>query len=131
MRVRRRIGRLPVRSQVGLDFDNAPGNELPLWGPSDKYLAKEKPRHALRRRLKKGAAQQLAWQLDSPASLQEIRSVARLNPPVLSLHDLVIIHGRCGRGRPHDSRSPTPASKDRSPGTPVWRPALRFAFQQK
>jgi len=27
---------------------------------------------------------------------------------------------------PHDSRSPTPASKNRSPGTPIWRSALPF-----
>ena len=35
-----------------------------------------------------------------------------------------MIESMCGHGRPHDSRSLTPASKNRSPGILVWRPAL-------
>ena len=31
MRMRRRISRFPVRSQIGLHFDDASGNELPRW----------------------------------------------------------------------------------------------------
>jgi hypothetical protein len=64
MRMRGRIGLFSVRAQIGLDFNDAPGDELPLFCLSDEYFAEEKLRHALRRRLKEGPLQQPARQFD-------------------------------------------------------------------
>jgi hypothetical protein len=36
----------------------------------------------------------------------------------------------CGRGRPHDSRSPTATSKDRSPGAPVSHPNEQISLAE-
>jgi len=41
----------------------------------------------------------------------------------------VNVADKCGRRRPHDGRSTTPASKDRSPGAPVRRPALLIGLR--
>jgi hypothetical protein len=74
MRVGSGIGGLPMRTQVGLDLDDPPSNgELPLFDPSDKQFAEQKPRHTLRRRLEEGAEQQLSRRPDSLASPHALR----------------------------------------------------------
>ncbi len=56
-RMRRRIGRLLVRSQIGLNFDDPPSQPSRTSAPRE-YLPQQPPRHALRRRLKEAALQQ-------------------------------------------------------------------------
>ena len=59
MRVRRRIGSLLVRSQIGLGFNNAPGQPSGT-APAREHFAQKPPRHAFRWRLKERTLQQLA-----------------------------------------------------------------------
>ena len=60
MRVRRRVRRVIVRTQVGFHFDDSPYQELPPSCPSDENLAEEKRRDLLRRSFKKAAREQAA-----------------------------------------------------------------------